>query len=710
MNKISEITLITGFSLCLGLIIIGTPPIKPNNINWLFIANPDPLTHYLGWIFFKNSNWSFPIGLNPNYGLEISSSIVFSDSIPLLAIFFKVFEQFLSQEFQYFGIWYLLCLTLQGLMSWLLIGLISRDWLVKLFAIGIFILSPPMLARIGVHSALVGHFLIIVSIYLCLKKPDKNDYLYWLAILASALLVQFYIFSMVLILWASYMFTSLLKYPRSFFPNQTLKIFLSAVLVIFFAWQAGYFVVANAAAQESGFGFYRATLHTFFNPLNNYNGNYWSFLRFNFPTSNEIYQPFMWPLNQGEHEGFNYLGLGTILLIPFGIYYLFQNRRSFNCLREQMPLSFTLIVLFTFALSNNITFLDQNFHYSFQPWLLNIANTLRCSGRMMWPVFYFFVFFLIYSVIRSCNINFSRVILGIAFVIQLIDTSSGWMQIRNTIYQNSYKPYQSLFTSHFWSSAAKAYSSIKIEPVLNNQFQPQWEHIALFAARNRLSTNAVYLARVDDVAVRKANQQFKTALRSRNFDNAFFILDDSQILRTVLSIDPSKDLLAKINNFVVFAPNWRECSTCPQDITSEVIYPSSYFYRDDLFALDSKNNQLRYLLAGFHGWKKLDNDRYQFIGPEAKISVPFPQFKHDKIILKLNSENNLNILQDNLSFTLNGHSISPTYAKVNNMIAITLNIPDELESDSVYLIKIHRTNSAPTSSFEMQSVQYNRLP
>ena len=710
MNKISKIALITGFSLCLGLIIIGTSPIKPNNINWLFIANPDPLTHYLGWLFFKSSGWSIPIGLNPSYGLEISSSIVFSDSIPLLAIFFKVFKQFLSQEFQYFGIWYLLSLTLQGLMSWLLIGLISRDWVVKLFAIGIFILSPPMLARVGVHSALVGHFLIIASIYLYLKKPDKNDYLYWLAILVAALLVQFYIFSMVLILWASYVFTSLLKCPRSFFSAQSLKILLTAILVIFFAWQAGYFVVANAAAQESGFGFYRATLHTFFNPLNNYNGNYWSFLRFNFPTSNEIYQPFMWPLNQGEHEGFNYLGLGTILLIPFGIYYLFQNRHSFNYLREQMPLAFTLIVLCTFALSNNITFLDHNFHYSLHPWLLKIANTLRCSGRMLWPVFYFFVFFLIYSVIRSCSINLSRVFLGIAFIIQLIDTSPGWMQIRNTIHQNSSISHPSIFTSNFWPSAAKTYSSIKIEPVLNSQFQPQWEHIAYFAARNRLSTNAVYLARVDDIAVKRANQQFKAALRSRNFDNAFFILDDSQLLRTILSIDPNKDLLAKINNFVVFAPNWRQCSTCPQDITSELIYPSPYFPKDDLFTLDSQNNQLRYLLAGFHGWKKLDNGRYQFLGPDAKISVPFPQFRHDKIILKLSSENNVSILQDNLSFTLNDHSISPIYAKVNNMITITFNIPDKLESDSVYLIKIHKANSALTNSFEIESVQYNRLP
>lgn len=50
----------------------------------------DPATHWLGWQFFRNSPLlQWPLGANPDYGMEIGSSIIFSDSIPLLAFIFK---------------------------------------------------------------------------------------------------------------------------------------------------------------------------------------------------------------------------------------------------------------------------------------------------------------------------------------------------------------------------------------------------------------------------------------------------------------------------------------------------------------------------------------------------------------------------------------------------------------------------------------------
>ena len=37
----------------------------------------------------KNDFWRFPLGSNPNFGDEFGNSIIFSDSIPILAFFFK---------------------------------------------------------------------------------------------------------------------------------------------------------------------------------------------------------------------------------------------------------------------------------------------------------------------------------------------------------------------------------------------------------------------------------------------------------------------------------------------------------------------------------------------------------------------------------------------------------------------------------------------
>jgi hypothetical protein len=94
------------------LLVVGYPTLDPTNIAWL--REDDLATHFLGWHFYASSSWAFPVGLNPNYGLEISSSIVFTDSNPLLAFIFKPFFPLLSNPFQYFGLWLLVSYMLQA--------------------------------------------------------------------------------------------------------------------------------------------------------------------------------------------------------------------------------------------------------------------------------------------------------------------------------------------------------------------------------------------------------------------------------------------------------------------------------------------------------------------------------------------------------------------------------------------------------------------
>ena len=97
--------------------VVGLGPLVPSHVGW--ISGVDSLHDYLGWQLFRQSPWSFPVGLSPNNGMDISSSIVYSDSIPLLAILFKMFGSFLPDTFQYLGIWALLCCIF--LCSWMVL-------------------------------------------------------------------------------------------------------------------------------------------------------------------------------------------------------------------------------------------------------------------------------------------------------------------------------------------------------------------------------------------------------------------------------------------------------------------------------------------------------------------------------------------------------------------------------------------------------------
>ena len=65
---------------------VGAENISFEKTLWLHDDGGDSATPQMSWFFFKNDVWRFPIGSNPNYGLELASSIVFADSIPA---FFK---------------------------------------------------------------------------------------------------------------------------------------------------------------------------------------------------------------------------------------------------------------------------------------------------------------------------------------------------------------------------------------------------------------------------------------------------------------------------------------------------------------------------------------------------------------------------------------------------------------------------------------------
>ena len=95
------IPIVLGIVAC--LLVVGPNALNPTILD--LAQGVDPFKDYVGWMFFRNSPWAFPIGLNPSYGLDFSNSIVFSDSIPLMAFAFKAIRFMLPETFQYLGIW-----------------------------------------------------------------------------------------------------------------------------------------------------------------------------------------------------------------------------------------------------------------------------------------------------------------------------------------------------------------------------------------------------------------------------------------------------------------------------------------------------------------------------------------------------------------------------------------------------------------------------
>jgi hypothetical protein len=693
-------------SICSFIAIVGISPLKTNNVNWLFTSNPDPLTHYLGWVFFRHDDWSFPVGLNPKYGLEIGSSIVFSDSIPLLAVFFKLLSPILTEPFQYFGIWYFACITLQGYFAWKLISLFSNDTWLKSFGVILAIFSPPMLWRIGIHAALVGHFLIISAFYLIFRPNKNHDALYWFILLASSALIQFYLFAMISALWLSSRLDVMWRQQKLLNAKSFVIILVTITSTVIVLWQAGYFFVAASSASEFGFGLYRMDFFSVFNPKNNYNGSIWSYFLKELPQSNHIYMDYKITLNEGVHEGFNYLGLGAIVAIPFTFFGLYKNKAQIRkYATRNAPLLLTLLALWVLSLSNNISFGESLLYIPLPSWLETILSIFRCSGRLFWPVFYAIIFCQIYIIIRSYPISVARGILAACCILQVLDTSAGWIPLQKHLKQQSSVKPENLFSNIFWSEATNKYSNIRVSPLVNAQFQQRWEHLATLAARNNLGTNAVYLARIDKIKLEQANNNFDVQLSTKSLNpETLYILDDSKILPALINIDPKKDLLAKIDNFVVLAPNWKSCKICSQSVNElEIKNTIQRIGLNQTISLDKANPNLKLILAGGHGWIETSNNRYINEDLEVKLLLPLPKDVSAKsltISANIRASNNLPPF---ISFTTNGKAIEMTSHQIGMTTIFELGITENILKKGYIPLEIRTKNA----TIELVSAKFN---
>ena len=92
----------------------GWNVLNPTSIDWLLLGD-DKAQSFLGWHFFRNEGWKFPLGLISGYFAPVGENIGYTDSIPLVAIPLKLFNGLLPANFQYLGAWIYLSLILQAI-------------------------------------------------------------------------------------------------------------------------------------------------------------------------------------------------------------------------------------------------------------------------------------------------------------------------------------------------------------------------------------------------------------------------------------------------------------------------------------------------------------------------------------------------------------------------------------------------------------------
>lgn len=309
-NKIVFLTILAGIiGAIIFVLIYGIQVLDVTKDGWLYAAD-DLTQQYIGWTFFRKADWTFPIGMFNNLSYPNNASIIYTDSIPLLAILFKAISGILPETFQYIGIYGLLCYVLQGVFAFTLLRKFINNKFYCIIGTVFFVISPYLLQRMFWHTALSSHFLILAA--LCLfayrdtyKGKPLKKVLLWNLLLFISITIHLYFVPMILIIMLSCFVAEFIENKKTYASSAlTFAIFL--VLAICTIYLLG--GMASSKLAYAGIGYYNINLNTFINPQ-----GYSSILK-NLKTA-----------TPGEYEAIGYLGCGILLLGILALVLVLQN-------------------------------------------------------------------------------------------------------------------------------------------------------------------------------------------------------------------------------------------------------------------------------------------------------------------------------------------------------------------------------------------------
>lgn len=371
--------------------------INPLEVEWL-LEEGDLLQHFLGWHFYRHEAWSWPIGALHTFGTEVRTSIVFTDSLPLLAIPLKLIQAWLPDPFQYQGLVSLGHLVLNATAACCILTRLRIPSFAAIAFSLMVALMPTVLFRgpgAAGHESLMGHWTFLFAIYLVLFRPDTrwSTRGYWCLLLTMAVLVHFYLFVLVGVFWSLWWLLGSLERYR-FPPNNGQSVrwwltwatygLLQPLFILAVMWSAGYLHSSGAPPGADGFGFYSAELATFINSF--------GLSPIGIPASAVF--PSWETYLKGQYEGMAYVGLGGLVL--WAVALLLYIKRPLCIATEHRwriySVAIVAVGLFVFALGDKLTIGP---YYAIPlpiPWPETLRAMVRASGRMVWVPMYLTIF------------------------------------------------------------------------------------------------------------------------------------------------------------------------------------------------------------------------------------------------------------------------------------------------------------------------------
>lgn len=487
---------------CVFLAICTPASLDVTNDAWLLqgIQGPDMYQHYAGWVFYRNSPLTFPLGCAEAMS---GAAVSFTDSVPVAAIFFRLFGSLLPPVFQYFGLYNLLCMMLQGTAAALLLELFFDDIARILLGTGLFLMQPVLIDRLFRHTSLASQFLIVFALYLYFLNKRKG-YRYrigWLILSGLSITMHPYFVPMVMAMLFADTLSHVVRTKR--WAHAALFLVCNIALALLVGWAIGAF--SSAGAVDETYGFWSMNLNALWNPASAY-----------VQESCSAVLPSLARLG-GNADGFNYAGLGVLLFGAVGgIYWLIfrARKKAGGLLWEHGALIFVCVCLTVFAVTHIVSFGGEIlFSLPLPLAIVRLLSTFRASGRMFWPVGYLLLLCVIVFWGRRKK-PWGIVCVALLLCLQAWDLSPSFYTKHQLCIGAPEYAYSNPLQSKAWDTMAGQYKRIfSLDSPLEQPY-----YLALWAAKNGMTTNDPFAARYDAAAHEAQVQTERGALLAGEYD------------------------------------------------------------------------------------------------------------------------------------------------------------------------------------------------
>ncbi len=368
----------------------------------------DIAQHVSGWWYYAKDSWHFPLLHTTRLDHPTGVSIAYTDSIPFLALPFKVlitlFPSWFPDHFHYVGLWISLVFVSQAVAATFLMRALGvKSLFAILIAVGFALTWPVIHARYH-HPALMMQSIIIYAIALYFLGRHKT----WSS---SAVSFAFVGLNLVALTVHPYFLPFTAGFFTAFLADQAIKgeswlrqlkrLLVLCILLVCFILLLGY--TGRPAYANYGYG-----------------TNFYLDLITPFCGGGKLIACGEGPVYAFPyHEGFNYLGAGLLLLIPLAAVLNWRLVASFP---KTYP-AFTLLLagFLLYAVTNQVHFNDLVlFSFDLPIWTEGLTGTFRAAGRFFWPVSTFILYLALASLLKKKTWLVS-LLLTTALVLQIKD-------------------------------------------------------------------------------------------------------------------------------------------------------------------------------------------------------------------------------------------------------------------------------------------------